>query len=324
MGYSARYARQIEKHGHEDVKRRGRLAANKFTAANRDKVNAKRCKKRRTVPAARIKETVEKAAKRGIAYALTYELALALVTSVCAYCGGGDEVNGIDRMDSAKGYVAGNVVPACATCNMAKGTLCPTSFIERCKHIALGETHTTCWSDTYPGSVSYEKSCVRHACEKDLELELTEARFEELVAGACHYCRRPTTHRHKNGIDRLDPKLGYTAANSVACCGQCNISKGTLASEEFLAMARRVASYQHTANFSGVPRCPRVQHRDAYDVPVQQLDVETGEVLATFATIRLAAESLLRDMHEATVMARIKYWAAQGGAAYGYGWLLVP
>lgn len=35
---------------------------------------------------------------------------------------------GIDRVDSDKGYVTGNVLPCCRICNCAKGTLTKTEF----------------------------------------------------------------------------------------------------------------------------------------------------------------------------------------------------
>lgn len=319
--WSARYARQVEKHGLEEIRRRGRRNAKKHKDANKDAINAKRCEKRRSDPATRIDETVKKARTRGIAYSLPLELAETLVRSRCAYCGGGDEVNGLDRMDSSKSYEVGNVVAACATCNMAKGTLDPLSYIERCKHIACGERYTECWSDTYPGSVSYEKSILRHAEGK--QVELTREMFDALTNRPCFYCYRPTTHRHKNGVDRMDPAEGYTVANSVAACGECNLMKKSLTSVEFFDLCIRVSDHDHTIDFSDVPRCPRVQHHDAYDMPVEQLDKE-GKTVARFATIREAASSLGRDMHEATIMAGIKYWAQQPhNVRYGWRWRLV-
>jgi hypothetical protein len=37
--------------------------------------------------------------------------------------------NGIDRLDNDKGYVSGNVVPCCITCNRAKGTMPYKDFL---------------------------------------------------------------------------------------------------------------------------------------------------------------------------------------------------
>lgn len=39
--------------------------------------------------------------------------------------------NGIDRVDNTEGYVPGNCVPACHSCNTAKGSLTLTDFLRR-------------------------------------------------------------------------------------------------------------------------------------------------------------------------------------------------
>jgi hypothetical protein len=75
-----------------------------------------------------------------------------LVTDGCFYCGqlkareragrhtsrrmGGLPRNGIDRVDSSKGYVIGNVVTCCFDCNHAKQKLPVRTFLERSIRIA--------------------------------------------------------------------------------------------------------------------------------------------------------------------------------------------
>lgn len=46
------------------------------------------------------------------------------------------KVNGIDRLDSSKGYEPGNVVSCCHSCNTMKGTLSIGRFIDKVKSIA--------------------------------------------------------------------------------------------------------------------------------------------------------------------------------------------
>jgi hypothetical protein len=78
------------------------------------------------------------AKSKGVSFELTEEIFSKLVTSSCDYCGRQPERtlspsrmrknathatfrwNGIDRIDSAKGYVEGNVVPCCKPCNELK------------------------------------------------------------------------------------------------------------------------------------------------------------------------------------------------------------
>ena len=67
------------------------------------------------------------AKERHIAFNLTLDQALSLFHARCAYCG--DKTSGIDRLDNTKGYELTNVVPACTTCNYAKGKFEVKSFL---------------------------------------------------------------------------------------------------------------------------------------------------------------------------------------------------
>jgi hypothetical protein len=61
----------------------------------------------------------------------------AICLGSCEYCGReAIPTNGIDRVDNLIGYVDGNVVSCCKTCNYMKGTLCRESFIEQVARIA--------------------------------------------------------------------------------------------------------------------------------------------------------------------------------------------
>ena len=79
---------------------------------------------------------------RGYEFNLSIEEFEELVSGNCVYCGtapdkerkpnkgvnGGFKYTGIDRIDSSKGYVKGNVVSCCWTCNRAKGTMSINEF----------------------------------------------------------------------------------------------------------------------------------------------------------------------------------------------------
>lgn len=93
------------------------------------------------------------------------------------------------------------------------------------------------------------------AQKRGLEWELT---FEEaviLLQGECFYCgaapsRLVKSYRKSqgdflcNGIDRLDPALGYRKENCVSCCSACNYFKGNLAVDEFLNHIGRIAAHR--------------------------------------------------------------------------------
>ena len=69
----------------------------------------------------RIKNVYKSNAKvRNISWELTDSEFLELVTKSCAYCGHTQEYNGIDRIDSNKGYTVNNCVPCCSWCNTMK------------------------------------------------------------------------------------------------------------------------------------------------------------------------------------------------------------
>lgn len=83
------------------------------------------------------------AAKRGLVFDLDQDLFTQLIYSDCAYCSAppksifptSKEVkttilySGLDRKNSARGYVEGNVVPCCRACNWAKNTLSVDDFL---------------------------------------------------------------------------------------------------------------------------------------------------------------------------------------------------
>lgn len=81
------------------------------------------------------------AKSRGYAFELTEQGFLAITQQDCHYCGveplqgewyRGNGVyiyNGIDRKDNSLGYVAGNCLPCCGTCNQAKSSMNYDQFI---------------------------------------------------------------------------------------------------------------------------------------------------------------------------------------------------
>ena len=90
------------------------------------------------------------AKRRNLEWKLTKEYFYLLSKSPCYYCGtkpfyitnehksfyfGATKHNGIDRINSDKGYIKGNVVPCCLNCNHAKGTLSTKEFLTHIKKI---------------------------------------------------------------------------------------------------------------------------------------------------------------------------------------------
>lgn len=88
---------------------------------------------------------ISRCKKDNLSYDITEEIYIKLIDKPCHYCGvvgsitskdnhrsvKGDTIvhhNGVDRIDSNKGYLLGNVVPCCFTCNKAKNTMTQQEF----------------------------------------------------------------------------------------------------------------------------------------------------------------------------------------------------
>jgi hypothetical protein len=178
------------------------------------------------------------ATSKGYPWNITTEKAREIMESNCYYCDSNNPlcVNGIDRIDSNKGYEQTNVLSSCKVCNFMKICLDINTFIDRCKHITEYSItkrilHPDIWVDTKCSSyISYK----RRAEKKSLEFLLTTKDFEELNNKICEYCGKENSSTHKNGIDRKNNKIGYTTENCVACCGECNFMKGELDDIDFI------------------------------------------------------------------------------------------
>lgn len=95
-------------------------------------------------------------------------------------------------------------------------------------------------------------------CKKDnIVWELTDEQFFALIVMNCSYCGIGPTNNSKticpnshtqiywNGIDRVDPKKGYTIDNSVPCCRQCNMAKFRYSLEDFYNWIDRIVKFRN-------------------------------------------------------------------------------
>ena len=84
---------------------------------------------------------ISQSKERNFSFELSFDQFIYLTQRDCHYCGskpgnlcnkkyGNFRYNGIDRIDSSKGYTLDNVVSCCYTCNKAKGKLSYTEFME--------------------------------------------------------------------------------------------------------------------------------------------------------------------------------------------------
>jgi len=93
----------------------------------------------------------KRAAKKGIPFRMARETFVELIQQDCHYCGSPPSnsqqhnkyqgryepflYNGLDRIDSNKGYTKNNVVPCCKRCNQAKNDLTVQDFLDHVQRI---------------------------------------------------------------------------------------------------------------------------------------------------------------------------------------------
>lgn len=198
---------------------------------------------------------VKGAKKRGISFELPKTQFEALIVQPCFYCTHfrEGEVNGIDRLDNRKGYMEGNVVPCCQSCNETKGTQHPQEFVDkllaihryRTEGVPVAEETVEKWKTTYlsriiPSYRTYQKS----ANARNLAFSLTEDQFARIVESPCYLCGLAVSETNRNGIDRVNNQLGYLSENVKACCGHCNLLKKTMELEELYRIASKVYKHQ--------------------------------------------------------------------------------
>lgn len=70
-------------------------------------------------PKGRYVKYKSRAKENGREFKLSREEFIQLFISNCHYCGS-ENARGIDRIDSDKGYIEGNVLPCCSICNFMK------------------------------------------------------------------------------------------------------------------------------------------------------------------------------------------------------------
>ena len=88
------------------------------------------------------------------------------------------------------------------------------------------------------------------ASKKNIQFDLSEQDFNDLILGDCYYCDAVPSSLHRaelnientlvNGIDRIDNTLGYVYGNVVSCCGVCNTAKSDNSLGDFLSMISRI------------------------------------------------------------------------------------
>lgn len=229
---------KIKKIGLEEYHKKNNETMQKYRENNKNKLNDYRNEYRQKTKSL-YDELKIMTSDKNIEMSLTMDQFENLIQQICFYCGDieknalwGDKttrINGIDRIDSEKGYIENNVVSCCSFCNYSKNTLSVSKFLRQIFHI-LSFNKKIKEKISYPNAfedcknVSYS-DYHRRANKKSIEFNITKKLFEEIKSLACYLCGKENDVSNIIGIDRVDSKKGYVEDNIMPCCKSCNYIK---------------------------------------------------------------------------------------------------
>ena len=204
--------------------------------------------------------------KRNKELSLTKEEYFELIQKPCSYCNyyNVDEINGIDRLDNAKGYIIENCIPCCKHCNRMKHILHPVFFIGKSKLISKfqdniledseREEFYKIWKiyiHKNPTPFVYIKRMSEE--KRGLEYTLTKEQYEYLIYKACYLCGYKNIVG--NGLDRQDHSKSYNIDNVLPCCSTCNMMKAFYNKDDFIKQIKKISDFkkEYPAEWNNIP-----------------------------------------------------------------------
>lgn len=172
-----------------------------------------------------------------------------ILQHTCLYCGQGPAL-GIDRLDSSRPYGMDNIVPTCTICNMMKGTLKPTEWMQLLSQIVTFQNQKTPAippnreqqpMPQRPKSIEQQVKlrCRKHQDTIEITLQPNDFEIYDDPQTICVYCGI-SRQRMVLGIDRVNSAEGYIPGNCVPACAPCNMLKRSQSVEEFLTHVQRI------------------------------------------------------------------------------------
>jgi len=180
--------------------------------------------------------------------------------------------NTLDRIDSSKGHVIGNIIPCCFTCNTAKldrsldefkiyiqniinkNRISMEEHKENSKNIDISILNKT--------KKNYIRTAIKATYLKYNDGNLKLEQFYQLVSCNCYYCGQIPLNKKNmsstksskmakengnffyNGLDRIDNNLPHDYENVITCCKYCNSAKSNKTLQEFYDWIERLKLYQ--------------------------------------------------------------------------------
>lgn len=140
----------------------------------------------------------------------------------------------------------------CGTEKTVQGTLLRSGNTKSCGCYVALAAKARRMPDDYAAINQIILQYRRHARDRGIRWDLSRDIVAKTVRMPCHYCgeKAGNTFRSKslpdgfphNGIDRVANDIGYLPGNIVACCGTCNVAKGTRSKEAFIAWVNAIAA----------------------------------------------------------------------------------
>ena len=79
---------------------------------------------------------------------------------------------------------------------------------------------------------------------KGYDFYLSDEEIYKFIISDCYYCGKSSGWpSERNGIDRINSKIGYHFKNCVSSCFTCNAAKGDMDANNFIAWAKRFCLY---------------------------------------------------------------------------------
>jgi len=213
--------------------------------------NSNKNRNDRDIFLAKLYEYKSSAKKRNINFEITEDKCFELFNLPCTYCLVGNEITGIDRIDSNLSYCDTNCVSCCSQCNFMKNDTDKDTFIKLCEHIATynklynGKLYKDILKSTKFGRYT---QYIKSAEKRNIKFELSKEEFINIISKKCTYCGISDITYYKTngagGIDRIDSNSDYTIDNCTPCCGMCNKMKLDYTKDDFLNQCTKIISNQ--------------------------------------------------------------------------------
>lgn len=180
------------------------------------------------------------------------------------------DYNGLDRIDSSKAHITGNVVSSCYNCNRAKNNLTTADFLAWVDRLIITPFIPIDIVPLPPPNNIYLVASIKHVYNKTKKVDVNNIQIGEYYALSqmdCFYCGRDCNDSnclnkgkpkgknrtpenmiagiyHYNGLDRIDRNFPHNKDNVVPCCYWCNFAKMDDTLLDFYAWITRIQQFQ--------------------------------------------------------------------------------